>query len=140
MRPRKILLADDETYVTSLVAAKLRNLGDEVHIACDGEEAFSMACDLLPDLIVTDFQMPVMSGYEFACALRSSHAAREIPVIMLTARGHLLSPGELAKTNIQQLLAKPFSAKELVTKIEDLIGPPKVLRGKGGEDHGAIAV
>jgi CheY-like chemotaxis protein len=135
MRPRKILLADDETYVTSLVAGKLRQLGDEVHIACDGDEAFALACELLPDLVVTDFQMPVKSGFELACSLRENESTRETPLVMLTARGHLLSASELARTNIRQLLAKPFSAKELIAIIAELIGNP----GCGGID-GAIAV
>ncbi len=123
--PRKILLVDDEQYVTSLVAAKLRALGDEVTTAGDGEEALPLATSLLPDLIVSDLQMPIMTGFELACQLKKQPATAEIPVILLTGRGHLVDAGEMSQTNIRQLLGKPFSAKELVAKIEELIGPPR---------------
>jgi CheY-like chemotaxis protein len=125
LNPRKILLVDDEQYVTSLVAAKLRALGDHVTTAGDGEEALPLATSLLPDLIVSDLQMPIMTGFELACELKKQPETAEIPVILLTARGHLVEAGEMSQTNIRQLLAKPFSAKELVAKIEELIGPPR---------------
>ena len=69
--------------------------------------------------------MPIMNGFELACELKKQPATAEIPVILLTARGHLVDAGEMSLTNIRQLLAKPFSAKELVAKIEELIGPPR---------------
>jgi CheY-like chemotaxis protein len=124
MDRRKILLADDEAYITSILSMKLQALGDEVFVASDGQEAFEIACEQKPMLIVTDFQMPVLSGYELAIKLNGDLRTNEIPVVMLTARGHLLAPGELAKTNIRALQAKPFSARELLSKIEELIGPP----------------
>lgn len=124
MPQRKILLADDEAYITSILAMKLRQLGDEVVIAADGQEAFDVACEHQPDLVVTDFQMPQLSGYEMAVKLKQTESTERIPVLMLTARGHLLSAAELAQTNICGLMPKPFSARELVGRIEELIGPP----------------
>jgi len=121
---RKILLADDEAYVTSIIAHKLEKLGDEVVLAGDGQEAFELACQHRPQLVVTDFQMPVLSGYEMALLMKRSPQTSETPVLMLTARGHLLSEDELARTNIRGLLPKPFSAKALLANIEKLIGPP----------------
>ena len=59
-----------------------------------------------------------------AVKLKQNESTAHIPVLMLTARGHLLSAEELAKTNICALMAKPFSARELVGRIEELIGPP----------------
>lgn len=124
MANRKILLADDEAYVTSILAMKLQQLGDEVVIASDGQESFDLACEHMPRLVVTDFQMPNLSGYEMAVKLKENEATAHIPVLMLTARGHLLSAAELAKTNICGLMPKPFSARELIGRIEEIIGPP----------------
>lgn len=121
---RKILLADDEAYVTSVISHKLQQLGDEVIVANDGQEGFDLACAHRPQLIVTDFQMPVMSGFEMAVKLKQTSQTAATPILMLTARGHLLSEEELAKTNIKSLLAKPFSSKALVARVEELIGPP----------------
>ncbi len=123
---RKILLADDEAYVTSVLSHKLQQLGDEVIVANDGQEGFDLACEHRPDLIVTDFQMPVLSGYEMSVKLKETADTNSTPILMLTARGHLLSPEELGQTNIKGLLAKPFSSKALVAKIEELIGPPRM--------------
>jgi CheY-like chemotaxis protein len=123
---RRILLADDEAYVTSILAHKLQQLGDQVTVASDGQEALDLATKLKPCIVISDFQMPVLSGYEMAVKLKQNAATSGIPVLMLTARGHLLSDEQLALTNIRHLLAKPFSAKSLIAKIEDLIGPPGV--------------
>jgi two-component system phosphate regulon response regulator PhoB len=120
---RHILLADDEAYVTSILAGKLRKLGDEVIVASDGQEALDLALAHRPQLVVSDFQMPVLSGYELAVKLKENPATAQIPLLMLTGRGHLLSREQLAMTNIRQLLAKPFSAKALLAKIDELIGP-----------------
>src|SRR3954468_7671366 len=121
---RHILLADDEAYVTSILALKLRQLGDDVVVASDGQEAFELACKHRPQLVVSDFQMPVLSGYDMAVKLKATSETSAIPVLMLTGRGHLLSAEQLALTNIRHLLAKPFSAKSLLASINDVIGPP----------------
>jgi CheY-like chemotaxis protein len=124
MNKRRIMLADDESYITSVLAAKLESLGDAVDVVANGEEGFLTACEILPDLIVSDFQMPLCSGYEMAVKLRENPATSSIPVILLTARGHLLSAEELAKTNIKKVLDKPFSARELLGHIDALVGRP----------------
>jgi CheY-like chemotaxis protein len=121
---RHILLADDEAYVTSILAHKLRQLGDEVIVASDGQESFDLACKHRPQIVVSDFQMPVLSGYEMAMKLKQNADTAAIPVLMLTGRGHLLSAEQLAMTNIRHLLEKPFSAKSLLAKITEVIGPP----------------
>jgi DNA-binding response OmpR family regulator len=130
---RNILLADDEAYVTSILAHKLQQLGDQVTVASDGQEALDLAIKLNPSIVVSDFQMPLLSGYEMAVKLKENAVTSGVPVLMLTARGHLLSDEQLALTNIRHLLSKPFSAKSLIAKIEDLIGPP------GANEPGANA-
>ena len=73
------------------------------------------------DLVVSDFQMPLLSGFELCIRLREDARTAQLPVIMLTARGHRLTPTQLALTNIKQLLAKPFSANDLINKIEEIL-------------------
>jgi CheY-like chemotaxis protein len=132
---RKILLADDEAYVTSVISHKLQQLGDEVIVASDGQEAFELALQHRPSIVVSDFQMPVLSGFEMALLLKRSEPTSTIPVLMLTARGHLLSQAEMGQTNIRGLLCKPFSSKALLAKIEELIGPPTKARAAGASAH-----
>jgi CheY-like chemotaxis protein len=121
MKDRKVLLADDESHVTNILSFKLQAAGAQVTVAADGEEAFAMACEQVPDLIITDFEMPHLSGYEMAVRLRQHPPTAHVPLLMLTARGHRLSPQELAQTNIRHLAAKPFSARDLVLKATQIL-------------------
>lgn len=123
---KKLVLVDDEAYVTTTIGAKLRAAGYEVSVANNGEEGFSLATDILPDVLITDYQMPVLSGFEMSAKLRAQQATCNIPILMLTARGHHLSIEQLAMTNIKVVFPKPFSAKELVKKVQELVGdaPP----------------
>lgn len=121
MSDKKILVVDDELHITQILAFKLKKAGLAVVTANDGEEGVRLACEHLPDLIVSDYQMPVVNGFELAKHLYSDAATAHIPILMLTGRVHKLSPSELAKTNIQALLAKPFSAREVLAKVEELI-------------------
>src|SRR5690606_1494786 len=99
-----ILVADDEPHVTRMLSQRLMNEGYAVLIANDGLEAFRLANAHHPRLVITDFQMPSMSGLELAMKLRERLETTNIPVMMLTARGHRISSEELAKTNIKHLL------------------------------------
>ncbi len=116
-----VLLADDEPHITLVVSRKLRSAGLEVITAEDGEEALEMARQHAPALVVTDLQMPYMTGIDLARALRDDPATSQIPVVMLTARGYVLDPGELESTNIRFIMSKPFSARELLDKVSELL-------------------
>jgi len=118
----KILLADDEQYITHIMARKLRLQGYEVGIAQDGEEALRLATETPPDLVITDLQMPYMSGLELATRLRAMDSTAAVPVIMLTARGYVLSEEQLDRTNIREIIAKPFSARDVMQHVEGLLG------------------
>ncbi|MCK4873660.1 MAG: response regulator [Phycisphaerales bacterium] len=119
---RKILVVDDETHIVHVVSLKLRNAGFEVLTAADGEEAYEVACAELPDVVITDFQMPYMTGLELCVALRDNAETAHIPILMLTARGHAIDESELAKTNILGVLSKPFSPREVLMRVTELLG------------------
>lgn len=121
MTSKTFLLIDDEPHITNLVSFKLKQLGINVITGVDGEQGFKLACQHLPDLVITDVQMPVLDGYQMSVKLRNTEKTCEIPVIMLTARGHKLSQQELACTNIKYLMAKPFSARQLIDKAHQAI-------------------
>ncbi len=120
-RAKTILIVDDEPHIVHIIRYKLERSGYRVEVADDGEAGFETAQTLDPDLIVTDFQMPVLSGYEMCVKLHASELTADTPVIMVTARGHKLSAEELEKTNIRQMLCKPFSARELLDVIGELL-------------------
>ena len=127
---KKILAVDDEGHILHVVSMKLRNAGYEVITAMDGEEALQLCLSEHPDLVVTDFQMPVMTGLELCMRVREE-GNTQMPIIMLTARGFDLEPDEMVRAGISSVLAKPFSPRELLAKVESLLaGVPTVQSGE----------
>jgi len=121
MSAEKVLVVDDEIHIIHVVAIKLRNNGFEVISAENGAQAFELACSEKPHIIVTDFQMPVMTGLELVEKLRANEATKDIPVIMLTARSFAVEDEQKQQLRISECLSKPFSPKELLRSIEDIL-------------------
>lgn len=128
-----ILVSDDERHIRAVVASKLRAAGYEVMEAEDGAEALAMATERPPDAVVTDLQMPTMSGLEFCQAMKAEPSCADVPAILLTARGYILSEEELARTNIRAVMGKPFSAREVVERVRALLEPGGEYREGLGE-------
>jgi len=123
---KKILVADDEAHILHVVSMKLRNAGFEVITAVDGEEALELCSTERPDLLITDYQMPFLSGLELCKRLRAKEQTRDIPAIMLTARGFDIEPDEMADAKISAVLAKPFSPREVLQRVTDLLSRTEV--------------
>lgn len=117
----KILVVDDEAHIVQVVSLKLRNAGYEVMTAVDGEEAFEVARRALPDMVITDFQMPYMSGLDLCRSMAEYEPTSKIPVLMLTARGYALEPQDLAIGNIRNVIAKPFSPRAVLAQVEAIL-------------------
>jgi CheY-like chemotaxis protein len=117
-----ILVVDDETHILHVVSLKLANAGYDVITAEDGEEAFAIASEHLPDLVITDFQMPFMTGLELCVQLKEHPPTQATPALMLTARGFSLADEQLSQTNIAGVLSKPFSPREVLEQVRELIG------------------
>ncbi len=123
MGSAKILIVDDEAYLTSIVAMKLDAAGFTTLSAADGEEGFKLAVAEKPDLIISDFQMPILSGLEMSIQLRHHPATASIPVLLLTARGHRIDETQLAQTSIRHIVNKPFSSRDLLEKVRETLAP-----------------
>ena len=121
MNPIKIIIVDDEPPIRHMLDLKLKQAGYTVYTACDGQAAYELACEHLPSLIISDYQMPGMDGLEFCQKLAANPNTMKIPVIMLTARAHKISQEEIEKTNICCSLDKPFSPRDLTSKIQELL-------------------
>ena len=122
MDAKKILVADDESHILHVVSLKLKNAGFRVVTARDGQEAFELAGQEMPDLIITDYHMPQMSGIEMCRKLKQDAATANIPAIMLTARGYHLEPHDTEQSGILRMLSKPFSPRHLLVAVEEVIG------------------
>ncbi len=129
MTNKKVLVVDDEIHIVHVVSLKLRNRGFEVISADNGADAYDRVCEETPDLIITDFQMPVMTGLEFLEKLRGNGETAAIPVIMLTARSHAISTEQMETLRIHTCLSKPFSPRELLSKVEDILFQVQISTG-----------
>ena len=122
---KRVLVADDESHILHVVSLKLRNAGFEVLTAADGEEAAELCQAELPDLLITDYQMPLLTGLELCRRLRQDERTKGIPAIMLTARGFDIEAQDMIQAGIASVLAKPFSPRELLERVNDLLGLPR---------------
>ena len=119
--PKIVLVVDDEVHILHVVSLKLRNAGYNVITAQDGREALEMAQVERPDLIITDYQMPFLSGLDLCQRLKQNPATREIPAVMLTARGFALEDSAMEEMGIKCCLHKPFSPREVLKVVDDML-------------------
>ncbi|MBC9073194.1 phosphate regulon transcriptional regulator PhoB [Thauera sp. CAU 1555] len=119
--PANILLVEDEPAIQELIAANLARAGHHVVRAADAETAQRIVRDALPDLVLLDWMLPGMPGIEFARRLRADERTREIPIIMLTARGEEQDKVAGLETGADDYITKPFSPRELVARIKAVL-------------------
>jgi two-component system alkaline phosphatase synthesis response regulator PhoP len=122
MSEKTILVADDESHILHVVSLKLRNAGFRVITARDGQEALEMAQAQHPDLLITDYHMPQLSGLELCQRLKQDARTSDIPAIMLTARGYHLEPRDTEQSGILRMLSKPFSPRHLLSTVNEVLG------------------
>lgn len=121
-KPPLILIADDESPIIHVLSVKLQHAGFRVVTARDGREALASARHETPDLIITDHQMPYLTGIEVCAAMRRMDRTRKVPAILLTAQSHTIKAGDTDETNIQAMIVKPFSPREVLSKVYELLG------------------
>jgi DNA-binding response OmpR family regulator len=137
-----ILVCDDEAHIRHIIAHKLRSVGFNVAEARNGEEALALLSPsakepVRPNLVITDFQMPMLTGLELCKTLKVRKETAKTPVLMLTARGYVLTDEELSQTNIRQVISKPFGVRQLLERVVELLKAecpdllPQTLRDKG---------
>jgi DNA-binding response OmpR family regulator len=107
--------------VVQIMKQNLEKRGYGVLVANNGEAAYETCIEHRPDLVISDYQMPVLDGLGLCLRLKTNPKTAQIPVLMLTARGHILEPSELARINVRAVIAKPFSIREVVVKIEEAL-------------------
>jgi two-component system alkaline phosphatase synthesis response regulator PhoP len=118
---KKILVADDESHILHVVSLKLRNAGFDVFTAHDGTEALEVAQQQLPDLLITDYHMPGLSGLELCQKLKQDPKTASIRAIMLTARGYHLEPHDTEESGVLRMISKPFSPRHLLSTVNEVL-------------------
>src|SRR5512140_3255093 len=116
-----VLVADDEPSTRAMVARHLRSIGYKVVEAVDGDEAFSLALEHLPDLVVLDVMMPGMSGWEVCRKIREDVALAHTGVVMLTGIGENLNQMTSPLYGADAYIDKPFEFDDFDDKIRDTL-------------------
>lgn len=120
----RILVCDDEPHIVRAISLKFARAGFDVQGASDAESCWELLHKHRPALLITDYTMPGQNGAELVRRIRGDETLADLPVIMLTARGFELAEqsGELDGLNLSAMVTKPFSPRELVVKVYEILG------------------
>ncbi len=118
---QRVLVVEDETAIRDMIAFALKRAGIAPMLAEDARAAQLAIADRLPDLILLDWMLPGASGLELARRLRREDLTREIPIIMLTARGEEDDRVLGLDAGVDDYIVKPFSTRELIARIRAVL-------------------
>jgi len=117
----KILIADDEPNILISIEYLMKREGYEVHVARDGQEALDVLRREHPRLVLLDVMMPRKTGFEVCQELRADESIKDTLVLMLTAKGRDTDVAKGLGVGADAYMTKPFSTKDLVQKVRDLL-------------------
>ncbi len=119
--PIRVLSVDDSSVVRKLVTMILTAEGFKVTTASDGVDGINKAKELLPDVILLDFVMPKMNGFQVCRILQKDEKLRNIPVILVTSKGDKVGDKFVDQLGVTGYITKPFQPEELVSKIHQTL-------------------
>ncbi len=118
----EILIVEDERNIALSLEFLMKQAGHSVRSVGDGQEALNAVAELVPDLILLDVNLPKLDGYTVCSRLRADEKTRDVRVLMLTARGREIEREKGMAAGANDYLTKPFSTRELVQRVESLLG------------------
>lgn len=118
---KKILLVDDESDVTDLLAYNLKGKGFVVEAVNDPNRSVGVARTFMPDLVILDVMMPDLNGIQICRMLRADPKLKRVPVIFLTAKAEEADRIQGLETGADDYICKPFSTKELVLRVQTIL-------------------
>ncbi|MCC6889491.1 MAG: phosphate regulon transcriptional regulator PhoB [Hyphomicrobiales bacterium] len=121
VRPPRILIVEDEEALTLLLRYNLEAAGYEIDAVTRGDQADERLKERLPDLVILDWMLPGVSGIELCRRLRARADTRQLPIIMLTARGEESERVRGLATGADDYMVKPFSLPELLARVAALL-------------------
>ncbi len=119
---KKILIADDEPNIVVSLEFLLKQKGHVVRVAGNGEDALEAVRSFAPDLVLLDVMMPRLSGYDVCQKVRANPEWNGIRIVMLSAKGRELEVSKGMAVGADAYVTKPFSTKELIAKVQELLG------------------
>lgn len=117
-----VLIADDEPNILISLEFLMKREGFKVLVAHNGQEALDHIANEIPDLVLLDVMMPKKTGFDVCQELRAQDAYQQLPILMLTAKGRDTDIAKGLALGANDYMLKPFSTKELVQKVRDMLG------------------
>jgi len=133
-------VVEDEDALATLLQYNLEKEGYQVALAADGEEALMLVDERLPDLVVLDWMLPKISGIELCRRLRGRSETRNMPIMMLTARGEESDRIRGLDTGADDYVTKPFSMTELAARIRAVLRRIRPGLAEDRVSHGDITM
>ncbi|MCK5427418.1 MAG: response regulator, partial [Thermodesulfovibrionia bacterium] len=131
---KSVLIVDDSPTVRRLVELIMSQEGYNVYTAEDGDQGLKMSLENRPSLILVDFLMPKMNGYQFCKIVRSRPNLKHIPIILITAKGEDVATTFEEKFGVIEYFQKPFEPDDLVQKVNEVMG-----KSEQGQEVQALA-
>ena len=128
----EILVVDDSAAIRHLVADCLRRQGFKITTGVDGRDGLEKATAKPPDLVLTDYDMPRMTGFELVLALRRQVETRDVPLVMLTARDTKRDQAQMRAAGLTSYLVKPFTTDKCIAIVERVLAESRLARYKEG--------
>ncbi|MGR3514907.1 MAG: response regulator transcription factor [Paracoccaceae bacterium] len=122
MEDRRVLLIEDEPNIIEAIRFILSRDGWRVDTHSDGKTALEAVQARAPDLVILDVMLPNRSGYDILNDLRATDDTRDVPVLMLTARGQKKDRELAEKLGASRFMTKPFSNGEILDTVRELVG------------------
>ncbi|MEJ2696074.1 MAG: response regulator [Candidatus Sulfobium sp.] len=117
-----VLVVDDDPYVQRSLTFVLRREGFAVEVASNGEEAMFKARNTRPKIVFLDIMMPKMNGFSTCRSIKEDVELKEIYVIILTGKGQEIDREQGFREGADEFITKPFSPREIVSKVRALLG------------------
>lgn len=115
---KRVLLAEDEPNIVESLTFLLDRAGYEVAVETDGRKALNAALSDAPDVLILDVMLPELDGYEILRQLRSDSRAKNLPIVMLTAKGQREDRETALDCGADMFITKPFANSEIVAAVE----------------------
>jgi len=135
-----VLIVEDEPPLVELLSYNLEKAGFQIHIARDGEEALLALEERKPDLILLDWMLPYVSGIEICRRIRRNPETRNVPIIILTARGEEDDRIRGLEAGADDYVVKPFSPSELVARVRAVLRRTRPAFDKDSLTYGDITM
>ena len=120
---KRVLVIEDEPNISEALRFILTREGWRVDVSADGRSMLTVLHSDPPDLVILDLMLPGLSGFEILQSLRDGEETRELPVLMLTAKGQVADRAQAERLGVTRFMTKPFANAEVIAAVREMTGP-----------------